>query len=189
MEFSGYYYTNNRYSEYIIFVKQNDLIYIETQINNITITFDELKNNYNLYGYYLLSIALTPKLNNIFYCNEGCFCDFNPDRKWSIETMILNKHMRFKRNNYCGFETDPRKWILSLSPKEEYNDFFRFSNHSYNIITFFIDYEIIEISEELRKQENQINEADFQIKSAATLMSILPFDIALIISNISVPPI
>lgn len=184
MEFSGYYYTNNNFSEYVIFVKQCDLIYVETRLNNITITFDQLKNNHNLYGFYLLSIALTPEPTIIYYCDDGCFCNFNPERKWSIETLILDKYMKFKKNNFCGFETDPRKWILTLSSNQEYDTF---PDYCYDILNFFIEYEIMQLSVEIEKEEDEINEVNFQIKTAANLMSkfSLPCDIATMITFIT----
>jgi hypothetical protein len=68
MEFSCVYFRNNRCAFYIIFVRKDNLVFIN-QMNNIriVITIEMLYKDYLLYGYYLLSLCLTQNIDNPLY--------------------------------------------------------------------------------------------------------------------------
>ena len=188
MEFTSYnYYNNDCMQEYVIFVKSGNLIYIETLFLSITMTSDLLYNSKYLYGYYLLSIALTRNPKELSFLEEGIKLGaFSTNRKWCILSKIYWKQSYFIPGIYSGFETNPNEWKLKQNYPEEINFFLRHFQKDmklcpYGILNSFIDYEIMQLSVEIEKQEDQIKEVDFKIKAGAILMSKLPLDITIMI--------
>lgn len=185
MEFSNYN-NNNSIHEYVLFLRSNDLIYIETLFLSIIVTLEHLYNNKFLYGYYLLSLALTKNPKKILFIEKGInLGPFKTNRKWCILSNIHWEQQHFIPGIYSGFDTNPYERVLQLSYPEEINIFFKYFQEDmkicpYIILNSFIKYEIVEINYELKKEEDIINEVDFQIKCASLLIAkfSLPIDIA-----------
>jgi len=183
MECSSYNsYDSSSINNYVLFLRSNDLIYIETLFLSATITSHDLCNNKFLYGYYLLSLAFTKNPKKILFMEKGINLGlFHTSRKWCVLSNIHRKEEYYIPGTYSGFDTNPYDRILQLSYPEEINTFLQyfkedFKTCPYTILNSFIHYEIKEISEELQKQENQIKAAD-------VLITIFPFDIAVMIFN------
>jgi hypothetical protein len=186
MEFTGYHMQCDRSSETINFAKKGNLIYIEMPnvsgiANSCTVLFKNLQFSPKLYGYYLLSVSLTPSPTNI------TLFDISPIKLWNVETIICWDKNYYDRYYCCSFDKDPADWTLELSSFKEIADFFtifwnNFKSNPYSILNSFIDWELDCIDNELSIDEKYIDRVDYQIKGAANLMAgfSLPCDIALL---------
>ena len=196
MEISGFYYhdyINVCQSEYITFVRKNDLIRIEMQtpIESaiVTINIDDFQDG-KLYAYYKLSLAMTSDVSKISFSETGSDCDYFPDRQWVIETVTSDRWNSYDMKKSCSFETDPRNWTLHLSSEEEIDDFYRcwfidgiYEMCPYSIMDSFIQSFAGEIERELEMDEKIIENVDYEIKASAILMSKLNLDIIQMIMN------
>lgn len=188
MEFSSYNHYNS-INEYVLFLKSNDLIYIETLFLSITITLEQLYNNKFLYGYYLLSLAFTKNTKKILFIERGIkIGPLYTNRKWCILSNINWEQQHFIPGIYSGFDTNPYERVLELSNPDEINMFFKHFKDDmkacpYIILNLFIKYEINEINYEINYEKKIIDKVNLQITTASLLMSkfLLPLDIALMI--------
>ena len=193
MEFTGYYHYENSGSEFITFVRNNNLIYIEIPFyhTKATMEFEDLKNDNWLYSYYLLSLHLTPDRSKIIFIDDSCECEYYPNRQWVLPTIISWEWdwNEFTEGNYISFETDPREWVLTLSSNDEIANLLYLIPHKefyyvspYSIMESLTLWEIDLIEMELTEEEEIIEQIEFEIKGAANLMSkfSLPAEIALL---------
>ena len=188
MEFSSY----NKYNfinEYVLFLRSNNLIYIETLFLSITITLEQLYNNKFLYGYYLLSLAFTKNPKQILFMEKGVkLGPLHTNIKWCILSNIHWEQQHFIPGVYSGFDTNPYERVLQLSNQDEINTFLKnfkddMKTCPYIILNSFIKYEISEINYEINYEKKIIDKVKLQITNASLLMSkfLLPIDIALMI--------
>ena len=188
MEFSSYN-NYNSINEYVLFLRSNNLIYIETLFLSITITLEQLYNNKFLYGYYLLSLAFTKNPKKILFMEKGIkIGPLHTNRKWCILSNINWKQQYFISGVYSGFDTNPYERVLQLSNQDEINTFFKLFKDDmktcpYIILNSFIKYEISEINYEINYEKKIIDKVNLKITNASLLMSkfSLPIDIALMI--------
>ena len=124
MEYSCYYYHSNSCYHYFIFVKKDDVVYVETPESKTFITYEMLTKNENLKRYYETSKELTEDITKLNYC-EGDECwghQENTENKWFISAKINWKSMYITEKfttKLLGFETNPEDWEFTLSSPEE----------------------------------------------------------------------
>lgn len=183
MEISCYYLHFNRFPRSIVFIRNNDLVYITTNnIGSVVISFDELMSYETLYGYYLLSLHFTQDITKVTYFEEGRPWAFtcSDDNKWCISAKVFWKTMYITCyfENLYGFKSDPRTWKLSHSSDKKTKKFITnfyteddFDMDPFDILNLTIMNEIGELESELLLEEKIIDKLNFSIKTAAYMTS------------------
>jgi len=185
MEFSCVYFHSNRQSFYIIFARNDNLIYINLMDEfRVVITIDMLFQDYLLAGYYLLSLCLTENVHNLTYFEDGTWGE-QVLCNWCIASKVIWKLCGITNTfpNTAGFTSDPRLWIFKKSTTKKIEKFFSvlydtsyFQNYyheqcPYATMDFYISNEVDLIDIELKSIEEYTNKADFTIKTIALLTS------------------
>jgi hypothetical protein len=165
MMLSAYYSYKGAKSTYMLFVRNNKNIYIETLSESIIIPYKELYKYDKLYVYYIISLQLTPRNSTIYYCNIGYKGIYKELRKWYILTNICWKSRYISFGDYCYFLENPLNIDLTECDTNYTIDSFLdlFNNHNgetevpYKICDWLINYEINVIANELNQNELIVN--------------------------------
>lgn len=182
MKYSCVYFRKNSSIYYIIFVRKYNIIFINLcNESHIVITIDMLKEDYFLYGYYLLSICLTQNIeipfniekktwgNNIIshWCNVSNINYYKFIEIVDYFPNIINISSKITELNYTVSSCDKiEKFFTSFYDNSIYS-----KNSPYYIIERFISQEIEDIHVNLLNIEEEINKIDFRLKTISLLTS------------------
>jgi hypothetical protein len=180
MEFSCAYFHHNRNVLFVIFARRDNLIYINLldQVR-VVMTMDMLLQDYLLSGYYHLSLFLTENVHNLTYFEKGTWGE-QVLCNWCISSKVIWKLSKITDyfSNTAGFSSDPRQWTFRKSTCRKIDRFFAFlydnpyyQHCPYEIMNYYISYEIDEIGVELENIEKETEKIDFTIKTVALLTS------------------
>jgi hypothetical protein len=157
-------YAGANSSSYVLFVSNNENIYIETQSVSIVIQNADLHKYHKLYVYYIISLQLTPNNSKIYYSDTGYKGVYKELRYWYILTNICWKSLYLSFGDYCYFKENPLSINLSACDTEDTLDDFLdlFDSHYYNecpykICDWLIKYEANVIENELYHNELIVN--------------------------------
>lgn len=151
-------------ASYLIFIKSNNLVYIDAQFIKVVIPFDWLVNEEVLYRYYIMSLAMTENVKTLKWFNEGSWGNQEDNEgKWCITAKVYWKQMYFTCffENLVGFKSNPEYWKFSISSEKKINMFFDMLDNvkiiSYpgiGISDHYLSSEIDEITKNIIEIEN-----------------------------------
>jgi hypothetical protein len=163
---SGYAtaYAGANSSSYVLFVSNNENIYIETQSVSIVIQNADLKKYPKLYAYYIISLQLTPNNSKVYYSDIGYKGVYKEKRYWYILSNICWKSSHLSFGDYCYFKENPLNINLSVcdtkNTLDDFLDLFNNCNYEdpYKICDWLINHEINVINRELYQNEQIVND-------------------------------
>lgn len=149
-------------SSYVLFVSNNENIYIETQSVSIVIQNADLKKYPKLYVYYIISLQLTPNNSKIYYSDIGYKGVYKELRNWYILSNICWKSLYMSFGDYCYFKENPLNINLSVCDTDvKIGDMLKLLNNDYEdpykICDWLINHEINVIEKELYQNEQIVN--------------------------------
>ena len=157
-----YSYDGNK-SKYIFFINNDKNIYIETLLGSIIIPYSDIQKYNKLNLFYIISLQLTPTKTNIYHCNTGYKGVYKEIRKWYIVSNVYWKSRYMSFGDYCYFKENPKDIDLCICDTDEtignYIETFNKTQDPYKILNWVINYEISAISNEIYKNELDINRA------------------------------
>jgi len=160
---SAFYTYNGKKSTYIFFVNNDKNIYIETLLGSIIIPYSDIQKYNKLNLFYIISLQLTPKQTNIYHCNTGYRGVYKETRNWYIVSNVYWKSQYMSFGDYCYFKENPANIDLSICDTDEtignYIETFNKTQDPFTILNWVINYEISAISNEIYKNELDINRA------------------------------
>jgi len=156
-------YAGANSSSYVLFVSNNENIYIETQQVSIVIQNAYLKKYPKLYVYYIISLQLTPSNSKIYYSDIGYKGVYKEKRNWYILSNICWKSLYISFGDYCYFTENPLNINLSVCDTDVKIDRFLdlFNNNyedPYKICDWLINHELNFIEKELYQNEQIVND-------------------------------
>jgi len=160
---SGYAsaYASAYSSSYVLFVSNNENIYIETQSVSVVIPYADLPKYHKLYVYYIISQQLTPSNTKIYYSDIGYKGVYKEKRYWYILSNICWRSSHLSFGDYCYFKENPLNINLSVCDTDdticEMLDLFNDYEDPYKICDWLINYEINVIGKELYQNELIVN--------------------------------
>jgi len=163
---SGYAtaYAGANSSSYVLFVSNNENIYIETQQVSIVIQNADLKKYPKLYVYYIISLQLTPNNSKVYYSDIGYKGVYKEKRNWYILSNICWKSLYMSFGDYCYFKENPLNINLTVCDTDvkigNMLDLLNNCNYEdpYKICDWLINHELNFIEKELYQNEQIVND-------------------------------
>jgi len=167
LQFSAYHFHHNREPFLIMFIRKDEIIYIEIidprtsrhkYVNEIVMPFEHMEKNKHLKKFYDMSIMMVNSYNTIYYDTIGIetghlVSTYDTDsenedeevilRRWCINCDCVWKNLRVsKKANYnCYYNMNPFTYEYKVNTDKEINSFMNSFNTfaKYNEISPFIE--------------------------------------------------